>query len=124
MQVNLNPGQRPLHQSFVLLLVCFVFAVRVLSGQTFVSSAIEHAEVYSGTCLAMDPHCYVNEHQQVQLEDDPSSALNLSFHLLSSPASVLTGLLAFAPLPHALHGHAPSLLLQTFPSSIFHPPRW
>lgn len=121
--MSLPIGRHPVHQLLVLLLVCFVFAVRVLSGQTFISSAVEHAEIYSGTCLSIDPHCYVNEHQQVELEDDPSSALNLSFHLLSSPAAVLTGLLAFAPLPHALHGHALSLLLQVFPSSIFHPPR-
>ena len=119
----MNIGKQSVQQSLVLLLICFVFAVRVLSGQTFIGSAVEHAEIYSGTCLAMDPHCYVNEHLQVQLEDDPSSALNLSFHLLSSPASVLTGLLVVAPLAHALHGHEPSLLLQAFPSSIFHPPR-
>jgi hypothetical protein len=123
MQVNFNIGQRTIQQSFALLLVCFVFAVRVLSGQTFVSSAIEHAEIYSSTCLAADPHCYLNEHAQVQLEDEPSSTLNLSFHLLSSPAFTLTGILEFAPLPHALHGHALSLLLMTFPSSIFHPPK-
>ena len=123
MQVNPNIGQQSIQQLLALALICFVFAVRVLSGQTYVSSAIEHAEVYSGTCLAIDPHCHVNEHQQVELEDDPSSALNLSFHLLSSPASALTGLLVSVSLPHALHGHAPSLLLQVFPSSIFHPPR-
>ena len=121
--VNLYLGPRPVHQSFVLLLVCFVFAVRVLSGQSFISSAVEHAEIYSGTCLSIDPHCYVNEHQQVELEDDPSSALNLSFHLLSSPASVLTGFFTANRLPHALHGHALSLLLMTFPSAIFHPPK-
>ncbi len=121
--LQLNIGKQSVHQSLVLLLICFVFAVRVLSGQTFISSAVEHAEIYSGTCLAIDPHCYVDEHQQVGLEDDPSSALNLSFHLLSSPASVLAGLLVFAPLTHALHGHALSLLLQAFPSSIFHPPK-
>lgn len=120
---QVNIGQRPVHQSLTLLLICFVFAVRVLSGQTFVSSAIEHAEIYSGTCLSMDPHCYLNEHEQVQLEEEPSSALNLSFHLLSSPASIETGLLLFPLLPHALHAHALSLLLMVFPSSIFHPPK-
>ena len=84
MQMNLNFGQRPIHQALVLLLVCFVFAVRVLSGPTYISSAIEHAEIYSGICLNIDPHCYVNEHRQVELEDDPSSALNF-FSLAEQP---------------------------------------
>ena len=123
MQMNLNFGQRPIHQALVLLLVCFVFAVRVLSGPTYISSAIEHAEIYSGICLNIDPHCYVNEHRQVELEDDPSSALNLFFHLLSSPASMMEGLFVLAVLPHALHAHALNLLLKVFPSSIFHPPK-
>lgn len=123
MQVNLNFGQRPIRQSYVLLLVCFVLAVRILSGPTYISSAIEHAEIYSGTCLSIDPHCYVNDHQQVQLEDDPSSALNLSFHLLSNATSLLTGLFVFPEMPHTLYAHALSLLLRVFPPSIFHPPR-
>jgi len=118
-----NIGQRPVHQSLSLILICFVFAVRVLSGQTYISSAIEHAEIYSGTCLAIDPHCYLNEHEQVQLEEEPSSALNLSVHLLSSAASVETSLLQFLPFPHVLHAHALNLLLRMFPSSIFHPPK-
>lgn len=123
MSAKFRVGLPSLRQSFLLLLVCFVFAVRALSGQTYISSAIEHAEVYSGTCLAIDPHCFINEHQQVELEDDPSSTLNLSFHLLSSAALALTGLLIIVPLTHALHGHALSLLLRVFPTSIFHPPR-
>lgn len=116
-------GKRSVHPSLTLLLICFVFAVKVLSGQTYIASAVEHAEVYSGVCLSIDPHCVVNAQKQVELEDEPSSALNLSFHLLSGPVSLLIGLVVLAPLPHVLHGRVTSLLMQSFPNSIFHPPR-
>ncbi len=116
-------GKQSVHLLFTVLLICFVFSVRVLSGQTYINSAIEHAEIYSGTCLSIDPNCHVNEHKQVQLEEDPSSALNLSFHLMSIFASVEGGHIPLARLPHAMRAHAPRLLLQVFPTSIFHPPR-
>lgn len=119
----MNIGKWSVHPSLSILLIGFVLAVRILSGPTYISSAIEHAEIYSGICLNIDPHCYVNEHKQVELEDDPSSALNLSFHLLSSSASILEGLFVATVLPHVLHARALNLLLKVFPSSIFHPPK-
>ena len=105
------------------MLVCFVMAVRVLSGPAFISAAIEHAELYSGVCLKLDPNCYVNEHKQIQLEEEPSNTLNLSFHLMGSLSVLLPGAWLVPSLSHALHARALSLLLRPFPNPIFHPPR-
>lgn len=119
----MNSGHFSLQQRLVLALVCFVVAVRVFSGPLFIAAAVEHAEIYSGVCLAADPHCFVNAHHQVQLEDEPSNTLNLYFHLIGSPAAALASHLQFPQLPHALHAHSLSLLLQPRPNTIFHPPR-
>lgn len=104
------------------MLICFVLAVRVLSGPAYISAAVEHAQIYSGVCLSIDPNCHVNEHKQIQLEEEPSYTLNLSFHLLGSPATQAHTPLVFAQLSHTLHARALNLLLQLFPNAIFRPP--
>lgn len=114
-------ARRP--RTLVMLLLCCVFAVRVLSGLTFIHAGIENAETYAGICLAADPHCVVTAPSQVQLEDTPSCALNLSLHLLSGPALPLDTSVVLARLPQVLHARALQLLLQVFPASIFHPPK-
>lgn len=104
----------------VLLLIIICLMIRVFAGQTYVEAAIERVELYTKTCVSVDPECsFHHEKAVLDLGDSPSHELNLSLHLLGIGGPVLT-MPELPKLFNPLLVHR-SLLIR--PVSIFHPPK-
>lgn len=111
------------HKCIVLLTVCFLIAIRLFAGQTFVQGAIERAEIYSGTCLAQDPECSLTNQRTVKLEGEISSALNLFLHLLSTTLDEVPVITDSLKSTHIFNAVEQTMLFWVLQTLIFHPPR-
>lgn len=119
----MNPAQKSRHRSIAILLIVFIMIIRVLAGQTYILTAIEKAETYSGTCVSVDPECSTDADHRVRLEEHPSGELDLAYHLTGSLVSAEADLFGSLSLSDALQPHRKSLPLWIFPALIFHPPK-
>jgi hypothetical protein len=119
----MNPAQRSRHKSIATLLIVFIMAIWVLAAQTYILTAIEKAETYSGTCMALDRDCSIGSDHRVHLEDHPSGELNLAYHLMGSLVAAPENPLGSLSLSDALLPYRSSLPLWIFATLIFHPPK-
>jgi hypothetical protein len=105
----------------IFLILCFI-AIRVSAGHIYIASSIERVEISSGTCLSIDSNCSINKNNQIDLGDNPSINLNLTYHLLGNLINTETLLTDNAP-----HIAPPAFdktpLLSPFQADIFHPPK-
>ena len=105
------------------VLIAFIFAVRILAGPTYVQSAIEVAEQYSGVCLAMDPECSVGPGKRVNLGHNPTSQIQLGHHLLGTVDPAADAQLGLVSTSTGVANHGAELPQWVFCTSIFHPPK-
>ena len=109
----------------VLLIIICVTAIRLFAPQDYILSAIERAEIYSGTCISLDPECSLTAENKVDLGDAPTSALNLFLHLISVTANEEdTAAVPLVDLVHILNAVVISLPMWVFRTHIFRPPRF
>jgi type 1 fimbria pilin len=105
----------------IFLILCFI-AIRVSAGHVFIVSSIERVEISSGTCLFIDSNCSINKNNQIDLGDNPTSKLNLTYHLLGNLINTETLLNDNAP--HLVSPAFDKTPLQSlFQADIFHPPK-
>jgi hypothetical protein len=105
----------------IFLILCFI-AIRVSSGHIFIASSIERVEISSGTCLSIDSNCSINKNNQIDLGGNPTSKLNLAYHLLGNLINAET--LLPDNTPHqASPAFDKSPLQSLFQADIFHPPK-
>lgn len=113
--------RRPHFKQLLLRLLCLsLLGAQLFGGAQFVESAVERAQFYAGTCLAIDPNC-TQVGQHVSLGEAPSHMINLAIHLMGllpqhgvaePPASGAPQVATAATLPRWL-----------FVTSIEHPPK-
>jgi len=115
--------QQSKHRFVAILLIVFIMATRVLAGQTYILTAIEKGETYSGSCVSFDPKCSATQGHRVQLEEHPSGELNLAYHLMGYLALAKMASFDSVSSPDTLQPDGRSLPLWIFPNRIFHPPR-
>jgi hypothetical protein len=115
------------HQSklgfIATLLIVFIMATRVLAGQTYILTAIENGETYSGTCVSFDPDCSTSQDQHVRLEAHPSGELNLAYHLMANLASAEMVPFRSPSSSDNLQPYRKSRPFWIFATRIFHPPK-
>jgi hypothetical protein len=106
----------------VWALVGFFVLTQVFGGSVVIESAIERAEFGVGVCSTIDLECRMKPDSSVSLGEAPSSYLNLTVHLsgvLPSDALLAESLGLSAVLVPLLN----PLLIRTFVTRIFHPPK-
>lgn len=108
----------------VLLFIIICLMIRVFAGQTYVEAAIERVELYTKTCVAVDPECsFHHEKAVLDLGDSPSHELNLSLHLLGHLLGIGGSVLTMPELPKLFNPLLVHWSLVIRPVSIFHPPK-
>lgn len=116
--------RKSVFRSLTFILITLVFAMRVLAAPTYIESAIEVAELYSGVCLSIDTKCSVDSKNSINLGENPSSQINLGHHLLGNIESVQHEQLANALSTESISVFGKELPLWIFSASIFHPPKF
>jgi hypothetical protein len=120
--IKMNFAKKTTRKLIVIFLILCFIAIRVSAGHVFIVSSIERVEISSGTCLFIDSNCSINKNNQIDLGDNPTSKLNLTYHLLGNLINTETLLNDNAP--HLVSPAFDKTPLQSlFQADIFHPPK-
>jgi hypothetical protein len=111
------------YRALLLVLAALVLVSHLSGGYIFVDSAVERAELYSGTCLSIDSDCHLNDNATVRLGGAPSSTLNLFAHLFGTCQRIASEIFCPADLASVYVAIVRRLPHWVFATQIFHPPK-